>query len=179
MEVLGEDEAGEFIGGFLGDWEGYCDEGVEGDWLLQAGWTSNLRFILPNHKIANNRLIPLRIGQPTLRSHHTIRPPLTIDRLAVRFILDPIQILMEPIDQEREELLGVVLGVSWEDGVDAADWAFDEVGGEDGLAIAPHAFDEHRVVAGELPFGSEHVAQVYLGLEEALQEVVGEGQGVG
>lgn len=31
MEVLGEDEAGEFIGGFLGDWEGYCDEGVEGD----------------------------------------------------------------------------------------------------------------------------------------------------
>ena len=112
MEVLGEDEEGEFIGGFLGDWERYCDEGVEGDRLLQAGWASNLRFILPNHKIANNRLIPLRIGQPALRSHHAIRPPLTIDRLAVRFILDPIQILMESIDQEGEELLGVVLCVS-------------------------------------------------------------------
>ena len=112
MEVLGEDEAGEFIGGLLRDGEGYCDEGVEGDGLLQAGWASNLGFVLPNHKVGDNRLIPLRIGQPALSSHHTIRSPLAINRLAVRFILYPIQILMQPINQEGEELLGVMLGVS-------------------------------------------------------------------
>ena len=72
---------------------------------------------------------------------------------------------MKSIDQEGKELLRIMLCVTWEDGVDIADWTFDEVGGEDWLAIAPHTFDEHGVIAGELSFGAKDVAEVYLGLK--------------
>ena len=65
---------------------------------------------------------------------------------------------MNTIDQKGEELLWVMLGVSWEDGVDVAYWAFDEIRREDGLAIAPHAFDEHGVITGEFSLSAEDVS---------------------
>lgn len=72
-----------------------------------------------------------------------------------------------------------MLGVAWEDGVYVADGALDEIGGEDGLPIAPHAFDKHGVVTGQLSLCAEDISEVYLGLEMTLEEVLGEGEGVG
>lgn len=56
-----------------------------------------------------------------------------------------------------------MLGIAWEDGVDVADWTFNEIRGEDRLTIAPHSFNEHGVVTGEFTLRAEDVAEVYLG----------------
>lgn len=46
------------------------------------------------------------------KNTHLIQPSVRVDRLCVRFILDAVQVLVEPIQQESHELLGIVLGVT-------------------------------------------------------------------
>lgn len=53
-------------------------------------------------------LISKLVGQGA----HLVQPSVRVHRLRVRFILDAVQVFMEPIQQESHELLGVVLGVT-------------------------------------------------------------------
>lgn len=41
-----------------------------------------------------------------------IQPPIRVHRLSVGFVLDAVQVLVEAVQQESHELLGVVLGVT-------------------------------------------------------------------
>jgi hypothetical protein len=81
LEVLGEDEAGEAVGGLFRDWEGYCNEGIESDWLFQAAGASNFWFVLSNHQVSNNWLVSFCVGQPALCCHDAVCSVIAIDRV--------------------------------------------------------------------------------------------------
>lgn len=52
-------------------------------------------------------------GAPVVKNNtYFIQTTVGVHGLGVRFILDAVQVLMEPVQQESHELLGVVLGVT-------------------------------------------------------------------
>lgn len=44
-----------------------------------------------------------------LRSHLPVRPPIAVLQLHVGLLVDPVQIFMQAVEQEGEQLLGVLL----------------------------------------------------------------------
>ena len=125
-------------------------EWVKRDGLLVTVWADHFGLILPSHQVHNDRLVPRSVSFPTLISHDLVFSPIAFHWFNVWFFLHSIQILMKPVNQKREKLLGVMLCVSREHRVDCTHSTFQIVWGESWFRFAPHIFDEFGIRFGEL-----------------------------
>lgn len=147
LEIALEDEAFEVVSDSLRDRESDCDKWVKGNRLLLASGASNLRFILSSHKVGDDGLIAFDMSKPALTSYFLVGPSTALNGGHIWLLFHSIQVLVDTVDQEGEELLRVMLGVSRKHGIDGADCALYEVWRVDALPIAPHGLDEHGVVS--------------------------------
>jgi hypothetical protein len=88
-------------------------ERVEGDREILAVLVGTLhhRFVLAVHQIYHNGLVPLEIGLPTFLGDDIVRSTIIILSLCVRFVDNPVQILMQTIKQISNQLPRVMLVV--------------------------------------------------------------------
>jgi hypothetical protein len=86
---------------------------------------------------------------------------------------------MEPVDDEREELLRIMLSVTGEDWVDGSDCGFEVIGRESVFRVAVHSFDELGIALGEFSLGSKRVFLVDLVFIVGPQEVFSQGNRIG
>lgn len=82
------------------------------------------------------------MGYPTLKGHLIIRSVITFNRLNVRFLFNSIEIFMQPINEETEKFLRIMLGIARKHRIDATNCRLNPVWAEDIVVITPHAFDK-------------------------------------
>lgn len=119
------------------------------------------------------------MGHPALQGYYTIASALAVNRFDVWLLDHSVQVLVDAIDQIGEELLGVVLRVARKDRVELGHRRFQVVGTVCHIFFAPHVLDEPGIVAGKLPTRAQYVVLIDLELVVLLEEVLGEGRGVG
>jgi hypothetical protein len=84
--------------------------------LLTLG-TNQRALILPLKQIHNDTIVPLHVALPAfprMLDQLQIASSFPIRVLHIRLLQHPIQILVKTVEQERDELLGVVLLISCE-----------------------------------------------------------------
>lgn len=86
---------------------------------------------------------------------------------------------MEAIDEEGEELLRIMLGVSWKHRVDWANSTLHRIWRKNTLPITPHSFYESSIVFSQLTLGTNLILPINLNLKHFFYEIVCKRLGVG
>ena len=145
-------------------------------WFVIASWTSNLQLGLSNHQICHYRLVSAQVSGPTLSSHLFVGSVIALNG---GFFQNSVQILVQTINQEGKEFLGIMLRIAWKNGVDATHSWFEGVRSKNTVRVTPHSFDKFSVILSQLSLSSQRIHFVHLFCVEALEEVVSQRLSVG
>jgi len=76
-----------------------------------AGWALDLRLVLSVEAVDNHRLVPLEEVVPVFVGDHPVGPAVVIAVFNAGLRLDPVEVLVQPVEQVSDELLRVLLHV--------------------------------------------------------------------
>ena len=93
----------------LGQGDREISEGIEGDGNFLADGASQLGFVLPREEIHNFRVVAFSVDVPSLVRHHFVRTAVRLHGSRVRLVDDPIQVLVQTIQEKGQKLLSIVL----------------------------------------------------------------------
>jgi hypothetical protein len=79
---------------------------------------------------------------------------------------------VQPIYEEGEKFLGVMLSVAREHRIDGTDCTLYAIGHKDVVRLAPHASDEFSITFCEFALSAQDISAIDFVLKAALQEVL-------
>ena len=91
-----------------GEGEGEIAGGVEGDADLGALGAHHRTLEQAVEDVQDHRVVPLLVVGPRLHGHLGVRLPVAVAHLDVGLLLDPVEVLVEAVQEEGEELLAVL-----------------------------------------------------------------------
>ena len=80
-------------------------EGVELDALVAAHLAGDLRLELPVEEVDDDGAVPRQVVLPVLLGHDHVGPVVAVLQLHVGLVLHPVQVLVQPVQQEGQKLL--------------------------------------------------------------------------
>ena len=161
------------IDDLLGDRQSYSDERIKCDWLILAIGTNNFWLVLASHQINDYRLVSSNMCHPTLRCYYFVGSSFALNWLNVWFFADSVQILVKAINQERKELLRIVLSISWKNRINGSNCGFQTVRRESVILITPHSFDKFGISFCQFSFGTKWIFLIDFVLEMLINKIVG------
>lgn len=123
-----------------------CDKRVESCRFVVAVRTSHDRTILSRHCLCDNRLVSFQVGNPALLGQLCLTFVLFLYWFYIGLFLNSIQILMQTINQKREELLRVMLSISWKNWVYITNGILNTVWREYVILITPHCLNKLGII---------------------------------
>ena len=157
-----------------GQWDTEVAEGVEGHRHTATGRAHQGGPEEAVESVHDHRIVPPLVVLPGLLGHLLSGPPGSVGQLRGPLLLDAIQVLVQPVQEERQQLLRVMQLAAQELGREVADLGLEHVGRDGAVVAGPHLLHQVGVGLCNLPLHAQRVAEVELLQVAVLEEVLGE-----
>ena len=137
---------------------------------LAALWACKPTAVLSLEQVDNDRVVALLVQLPAGRGKRhlfLVASALPIRDLIVRLLLDAIEVFVQPIEEESEELLAIVLLPAGESGSEFGQSLLELARGDWRVAACPDPLNERAKGFGNLSVHTERVVRIELRPVEA------------
>mmetsp|Transcript_10307 Transcript_10307/g.28128 ORF Transcript_10307/g.28128 Transcript_10307/m.28128 type:complete len:227 (-) Transcript_10307:603-1283(-) len=162
----------------LGQWHGQVHERVKLGTVGSAAGAVQCALVQTLEMVHNEGVVALAVVVPCLCSKLLIRSVVAVLLLNIGLVLNAVQVLMQAIQQERKELLAVMLRIATELRSKAANAVFEVPRCHMGNSTLPEQLHELPKALRQLPMHAQRVGAVQVVRVPAREEATHEGHRV-